>query len=144
VDQTVGATVNKVHKLTDFMKVSIEAAMHAASREARVFKRGRILKRLFSTPVEREEETFGPKTIAALAAALEDTLCQLRLVDRNDPAVTMLAKKIIELARQGERDPIRLRNQAVQFFRQAKDKGDAEGFAFARGKGRRRSRVEGG
>jgi len=27
------------------------------------------------------------------------------LVDRNDPAVTMVAKTIIELARRGERDP---------------------------------------
>jgi len=66
---------------------------------------------------EREQEIFGPGTIAVLAAALEDTLRQLGLVDRNDPAVTMVAKKIIELARRGERDPIRLRDQAVQSFR---------------------------
>ena len=54
-----------------------------------------------------------------LGLALEDTLRRLRLVDRNDPAVTMVAKKIIELAKQGERDPIRLRDQAVASFSQA-------------------------
>ena len=52
-----------------------------------------------------------------LAVALEDAVRQLRLVDRNDPAVTMIAKTIIELARRGERDPIRLRDPAVQSFR---------------------------
>ena len=70
-----------------------------------------------SNPGEREQEVFGPDTIAVLAVALEDTLRQLRFVDRNDPAVTMVAKTIIELARRGERDPIRLRDQAIQSFR---------------------------
>jgi hypothetical protein len=70
-----------------------------------------------SVPVERDQEAFGPDTIAVLAAALEDALRQLQLVDRNDPAATMVAKRIIELARRGERDPIRLRDQAVQSFR---------------------------
>jgi hypothetical protein len=71
----------------------------------------------FSNPAEREQEIFGPDTVAVLAVALEDAVRQLRLVDRNDPAVTMIAKTIIELARRGERDPIRLRDQAIQSFR---------------------------
>ena len=70
-----------------------------------------------SKPAEREQEGFGPDTVAVLAVALEDTLRQLRLVDRNDPAVTIVAKTIIELARRGERDPVRLREQAIQSFR---------------------------
>jgi hypothetical protein len=72
----------------------------------------------FSNPAEREQEIFGPDTVAVLAAALEDAVRQLRLVDRNDTAVTKVAKTIIELARRGERDPIRLRDQAIQSFRQ--------------------------
>src|SRR5262249_37077624 len=71
----------------------------------------------FSNPAEREQEIFGPDPVAVLAAALEDAVRQLRLVDRNDPAVTMVAKTIIELARRGERDPTRLRDQAIQSFR---------------------------
>ena len=70
-----------------------------------------------SVPIEYDHEAFGPDTIAALAMALEDALHQLRLTDRNDPQVTMLAKRIIELARQGERDPARLRDQAIQSLR---------------------------
>ena len=71
----------------------------------------------FLNPAEREPEIFGPDTVAVLAAALEDAVRQLRLVDHNDPAVTMVAKTIIELARRGERDPIQLRDQAIQSFR---------------------------
>jgi hypothetical protein len=42
--------------------------------------------------------------IAVLSVAFEDTLRTLRLIDRNDPAVTIVAKHIIELAKSGERD----------------------------------------
>jgi len=40
----------------------------------------------------------------------------LRLADRNDPIVLMVAKKIIELARQGERNPERLRALVISQF----------------------------
>lgn len=69
---------------------------------------------LFRTSVESEPSAFRPDTIALLAAALEDTLHQLGLLDRNDPNVTKIAKKIIELARLGERDPLRLRDRAIE------------------------------
>ena len=68
-------------------------------------------------PQENDQELFAPDTIAVLATALEDTLHHMRLLDRNDPTVTKVAKRIIELARQGERDPIRLRNGAIQWLR---------------------------
>jgi hypothetical protein len=42
----------------------------------------------------------------------------LRLADRADPATEIIAKKIIELAQQGERDPARLRERAIQFLSQ--------------------------
>jgi hypothetical protein len=72
-----------------------------------------------SVPLKHDHDAFGPETIALLAAALEDTLRQLGLADRNDPAVTRVAKTIIELARLGERDPIRLRDVALASFRAA-------------------------
>jgi hypothetical protein len=59
---------------------------------------------------------FRPEDITALTTALEDTLSALRLVDRNDPTVTMVAKRIIELAKHGERNPTRLRNFVVSQF----------------------------
>jgi hypothetical protein len=57
---------------------------------------------------------FTPEDITILSAAFEDTLRELRLVDRTDPATTIVAKKIIELAQHGERDPIRLREGALK------------------------------
>jgi hypothetical protein len=38
----------------------------------------------------------------------------LRLKDRADPATETIAKKIIELAQRGERDPVRLRERAIR------------------------------
>ena len=46
----------------------------------------------------------------------EDTLRALELMDRSDPVTSLIAKKIIELARLGERDPARLRQAALQAF----------------------------
>ena len=59
---------------------------------------------------------FGPDQIEVLVTAFEDTLKTLGLVDRDDPATLMVAERIIELAKQGERDPVRLREDAVQTF----------------------------
>jgi hypothetical protein len=64
----------------------------------------------------REHQDFGPEDISVLASALEEALRELRLVDRTDPATQLVAKRIIQLAQQGERDPIRLREGAVKGF----------------------------
>jgi hypothetical protein len=52
---------------------------------------------------------FGREEIAAITAAFKQLLLDFKLVDRDDAVVTMLAKLVIELARNGERDPERLR-----------------------------------
>jgi len=65
-----------------------------------------------------ENHVFGPDEITVLTTAFEDTLRALRLADRADPATEIIAKKIIELAQQGERDPVRLRERAIQFLSQ--------------------------
>jgi hypothetical protein len=57
---------------------------------------------------------FGPEDIKPIVAAFEDTLRAMRLVDRSDPVVTLVAKIVMEIAKQGERDPIRLREKVVQ------------------------------
>jgi len=57
---------------------------------------------------------FGPKEIEVLSSAFEAALRELKLVDRSDPATELIAKRIIELAQQGERDPARLREGAVK------------------------------
>lgn len=57
---------------------------------------------------------FGPDEVEVLSSAFEAALEELGLVDRNDPAVQLVAKRIIELAQRGERDPARLREGAVK------------------------------
>jgi hypothetical protein len=48
-----------------------------------------------------------------MATAFDRLLADLKLVHRDDPAVTMLAKLVIELVRNGERDPERIRRQVL-------------------------------
>jgi hypothetical protein len=59
---------------------------------------------------------FTPEDITVLTAAIEDALQVLRLVDRKDPAVALVAQRIIELARQGERDPKMLQDAVLESF----------------------------
>ena len=58
--------------------------------------------------------SFNPDDINMLVSVFEDALRELRLVDRNDPAANLVAQRIISLAREGERDPVRLRERAVK------------------------------
>jgi hypothetical protein len=51
------------------------------------------------------EAAFDQADIDRMAAAYEAALTALRLVDRDDPITELIAKKIIEIARAGERDP---------------------------------------
>ena len=70
-------------------------------------------------PLLYGSEVFTPEAIAVIATAFEDTLNALGLVDRKDPAVTTVAKRVIELARGGEHDPILLREAVLKSLRDA-------------------------
>ena len=61
-----------------------------------------------------EGGSFSPEEVAALAAAFEDCLLALILADRSDPAVTVVAKRVIDLAQGGTRDPILLREAVLK------------------------------
>ena len=62
------------------------------------------------------QHAFNPEEVTILRDVFEDTLRALKLTDRSDPVTSLIAKKIIELARLGERDPARLRQAALQAF----------------------------
>jgi hypothetical protein len=51
------------------------------------------------------ESSFGPQEIEQMTAAYEAALKLLRLTDRADPITDLIARKIIEIASDGERDP---------------------------------------
>ena len=67
--------------------------------------------------LKQNQHAFAPEEIKIIVTAFEDTLRELRLVDREDPATILVAKWIMALAQQGERDPIRLRHGAMEGLR---------------------------
>jgi hypothetical protein len=60
------------------------------------------------------ETSFGQEEIERMAAAYEGALRVLKLRDRNDPITELIAKKIIEIARHGERDATVICDRAIQ------------------------------
>ena len=64
-----------------------------------------------------EYEAFGPEDISVITTAFEGALSALQLVNRADPLTELVAKRIIECAQTGERDPIRLRDCALKLLK---------------------------
>jgi hypothetical protein len=62
------------------------------------------------------DAAFERKYIAIIQTAFEEVLSEMRLADRSDPLTELVAKKVIELAQKGERDPARLRELTLQAF----------------------------
>jgi hypothetical protein len=61
-----------------------------------------------------ENQAFDPDEIEILTTAFEQALRTLGLADRSDSATEIVARRIIEFAQRGERDPSRLQERAVQ------------------------------
>jgi hypothetical protein len=57
---------------------------------------------------------LGPEEIEILVAAYEHTLRVLRLVERSDPITELVARKIIEVAQTGLKDPTKISAQAIR------------------------------
>ena len=60
-----------------------------------------------------EDTAFGPDEIAIMVAAYEVGLTQ---INANDPTAETLAQTIVMLAKQGERDPVRLEQRAIEII----------------------------
>jgi hypothetical protein len=63
-------------------------------------------------------QKFDAETIRVMGIAFEMALVAFRLADRGDLANQVLANKIMELAKAGERDPERLCDGVLMEFRQ--------------------------
>jgi hypothetical protein len=59
---------------------------------------------------------FTPQDVAVLTQAFDRALGELGVRDRKDPAAMALAKLVIHLAKEGERDPARLCERAVMLM----------------------------
>jgi hypothetical protein len=72
---------------------------------------------LFWAPSSRSSEktrSFEPHDIQAMSIALDDVCKALDLTDQAKAAREVIAERIIELARRGERSPTRLRDRVLQ------------------------------
>jgi len=67
-------------------------------------------------PIKRlvEGRAFDPDEVELLVRVFDAALRDLNLTHTADPATELVAKRIIELALQGERDPVRLHEAAVK------------------------------
>ena len=61
-------------------------------------------------------KAFEPETIATMTSAYADVCRVLGLDDSDRPEADAVAKKVIEFAQRGERDPVRLRDHVLQAF----------------------------
>jgi hypothetical protein len=59
------------------------------------------------------KSAFNPEQISELAAVFESVLADLNLVDRADPVTELIAKVIIDCAREGEFDRVKLHDCAI-------------------------------
>jgi hypothetical protein len=61
--------------------------------------------------------SLDPEEIERLTIAYEDALRALQLSNRTDPITTIIAERIIEAAKTGERDPAKLCVTAIKDLR---------------------------
>ena len=61
-----------------------------------------------------QEAKWDQPAIERMTAAYEAALKVLQLADRTDPLTEMIAKKIIEVARTGEQDPVNICARAIK------------------------------
>ena len=62
---------------------------------------------------QEEGGAFDPDQIAIMTTAFEQALLDLKLTDRDDPVVEMIAKLVIWLVHNGARDPEQVRKEVV-------------------------------
>jgi hypothetical protein len=61
-----------------------------------------------------KDVSFGPDDLKVMGEAFPQALAELRLYDRDDAMVEMVARRIVRAALSGERDPVKLREIALQ------------------------------
>ena len=69
------------------------------------------------------ESAFEPDVVTAMASAFDDACRSLGLAERTDPLRDLVARTVIEIAGQGERDPQRLCERTLNVLR---DRGERD------------------
>jgi hypothetical protein len=68
-------------------------------------------------PFLKNGSVFDPKDVTAMSMALDDVCKELEISAGGAAAREIIAIRIIELARRGERSPTRLRDRVLEEFR---------------------------
>jgi hypothetical protein len=61
-----------------------------------------------------QTQAMGPKEVAFITKAYDQTLQTLCVKDRDDPLTEMIAKKVIKVAQTGMKDPAKISAQAIK------------------------------
>jgi hypothetical protein len=61
-----------------------------------------------------KNKPFEPDAVAAMTRAYADICRELGLSEDDRPEIHAVAKKVIEFAQRGDRDPVRLRDHVLQ------------------------------
>jgi hypothetical protein len=62
---------------------------------------------------------FGPEDIKAIAAAHEMVLTRLKVEDRKSAMAFLVARTVVQIAKDGERDPQRLSERVIRVLQKA-------------------------
>ena len=57
---------------------------------------------------------MGPEEVNRMTTAFDKALRTIGIKDRNDPMAEMIAKKVVEIAQTGVRDPAEISAQAIR------------------------------
>ena len=90
----------------------------ATSASIELDRRGKVGS--LSLMLREQGIAFDPEAVAQLDIAYRAVLAQLGLVDHEDSATLTVAKRIVDLAAEGERDPERLTAATVKAFAKRK------------------------
>jgi hypothetical protein len=66
--------------------------------------------------LNNNEPPFAPETTHAMSVAFEDACDTLQLPEKAKYAREVVALRIIDVARSGERDPVQLRDRAIRMI----------------------------
>jgi hypothetical protein len=69
-----------------------------------------------------QESVFDPEAIEVMATAFGAVCKSLQLATRDDPLTEIVARKVIEIAGTGERDPARIHELALLALRDADER----------------------
>jgi hypothetical protein len=64
--------------------------------------------------LDAEGAAFDPEDVKAITAAYQIALKRLNVADRNTAIATLVAKAVVQIAKSGERDPMRLNERVIR------------------------------